>query len=162
MTPNKNASEQPEKRNKSLSIWIGVAVLVALIIGVYFYLKPADLFSKPANKESLALGKTVFNKHCVTCHGDEAAGENKAFIKGGIKEDGGYWAPALNGTAHTWHHPDQALFEIIKKGSIASDSPMRAFENRLNDEKIVAVIHYFQSLWPPEVKLRAAQRNMEK
>ena len=68
-----------------------------------------------------------------------------------MKDQGGYLAPALNGTGHAWHHPDEVLFRIIHEGSIAEDSPMRGFAGKLSDSEIVASIHYFKSLWPEEI-----------
>jgi hypothetical protein len=80
-----------------------------------------------------------------------AVGENFHHPMGGMKDQGGYLAPALNGTGHAWHHPDAVLFNIIQEGSIAEDSPMRGFAGRLSDAEIVASIHYFKSLWPKEI-----------
>ena len=39
----------------------------------------------------------------------------------------------------------------IQEGSIAEDSPMRGFDEKLSDAEIVASIHYFKSLWPKEI-----------
>ena len=73
----------------------------------------------------------------------------------------GYLAPALNGTGHAWHHPNSVLFKTIKHGSIASDSSMRAFSNRLSDKEIVMIIHYFKSLWPDPIREKHSNLNKE-
>ena len=57
-----------------------------------------------------------------------------------------------SGTGHAWHHPNSVLFKTIKHGSIASDSSMRAFSNRLSDKEIVMIIYYFKSLWPDPIR----------
>ena len=88
-------------------------------------------------------------------------GQNQYFPMGGISKDGSYLAPALNVTGHAWHHPDSVLFKTIKHGSIASDSSMRAFSERLSDEEIVLVIQYFKSLWPESIREKHAKFNQE-
>ena len=103
-------------------------------------------------------GSDLFNVNCSPCHGDQAAGENPARVIGGNKPDGGYWAPALNGTAHAWHHSPAFLFQRIKNGSPQQGSPMRGWKGRLSDQEIHAVIAYFQSLWPENRRQRYRQR----
>ena len=131
------------------------ALLLALIVGLFLF-EPWSLFSKPIweqvpSSESIAKGEQIFVANCAACHGEKAVGENLQRPLGGMKDQGGYLAPALNGTGHAWHHPDETLFRIIQEGSIAEDSPMRGFAGRLSDSEIVASIHYFKSLWPEEI-----------
>ena len=76
-------------------------------------------------------------------------------------DEDGYLAPALNGTGHAWHHPNSVLFKTIKHGSIASDSSMRAFSNRLSDKEIVMIIYYFKSLWPDPIREKHSNLNKE-
>ena len=76
-------------------------------------------------------------------------------------DGGGYLAPALNGTGHAWHHPNSVLFKTIKHGSIASDSLMRAFSDRLSDKEIVMIIHYFKSLWADPIQEKHSNLNKE-
>jgi mono/diheme cytochrome c family protein len=110
----------------------------------------------------IASGETLFAQNCAACHGDKAAGENSRFLKGGEKPGGSYWAPALNGSAHTWHHPPDALFRIIKDGSPASNSPMRGWGDRLKDPDIHSLLAYLQSLWPDPLRRRYEQALMSK
>ena len=132
-----------------------IALLLALVVGLFLF-EPWSLFSKPIweqtpSSKSIAEGKQVFATNCAVCHGEMAVGENFHHPMGGMKDQGGYLAPALNGTGHAWHHPDAVLFNTIQEGSIAEDSPMRGFAGRLSDAEIVASIHYFKSLWPKEI-----------
>ncbi|MEN8142773.1 MAG: cytochrome c, partial [Thermodesulfobacteriota bacterium] len=61
-------------------------------------------------------------------------------------------APALNGTAHTWHHSPSYLFKYIKKGPPFKDSPMPSFGNEFNKQEILATISYIQSLWSEPIR----------
>ena len=85
--------------------------------------------------EVLALGETVYQENCMSCHGENG--------EGGV-------GPGLNGSAHSWHHPDQQLISVIRDG--IPDSQMVALGDKLSDEEIEAVIHYFQNWWSPEQK----------
>ncbi|MEE8435324.1 MAG: cytochrome c [bacterium] len=110
--------------------------------------------SMAASPEQIARGKALFAKNCAICHGPQARGQNPLSPRGGRTSAGAYLAPALNGTGHAWHHPADALFETIKNGSLASDSPMRGFEGRLGDGEIRDVLGYLFSLWPPQIRAR--------
>lgn len=102
----------------------------------------------------IARGESLFSRNCASCHGNKAVGESPRNAKGGAKPGGGYWAPALNGTAHAWHHPPDGLFRIIEQGSPAADSSMVGWGGRMSGEEIHAVLAYLQSLWPEELRLR--------
>lgn len=104
--------------------------------------------------EQIRRGQAVFRENCAVCHGADASGENPEHWAGGFKDDGGYWAPALDGTAHAWHHSPASLFDTIKNGSPAADSSMRGWDGKISDADICAVIAYLLSLWP-EAKRRA-------
>ena len=102
-----------------------IALLLALIVGLFLF-EPWSLFSKPIweqvpSSESVTEGEQIFAANCAACHGEKAVGENLQRPLGGMKDQGGYLAPALNGTGHAWHHPDEILFRIIQEGSIAED-----------------------------------------
>lgn len=132
--------------------WVGVAILVLLGVGAYLI---GSSSGAPANYSDPALisrGAELFALNCATCHGTAAIGENAAAVKGGSKPGGGYWAPALNGTAHAWHHPPDGLFQVIKEGSPARDSSMRGWKGSMSDREIHGVIAYMQSLWPEALR----------
>lgn len=97
-------------------------------------------------------GKTLFHTHCSVCHGQEGTGEDPQWLNGGWREDGTRIAPALNGTAHAWHHEPQLLYSYVKDGSIDTTSPMPSFGDQLTDEQIWSVIRYIQSLWPEKIR----------
>jgi len=143
---------------KKGTILICLGIAATILVGTYWFSKPKDLWSQPVTAETITRGAKLFQANCAACHGSGGIGERAETPKGGMKDDGSYIAPALNGKGHAWHHPNSMLFQTVKKGSIAEDSSMRAFEGRLSDEEIVTIIHYFQSFWPQEVLERRAQR----
>jgi mono/diheme cytochrome c family protein len=149
------------------TFWISrlfiVIVPLIFLLGVYIYQQnsfPLDSLSRTPSQIELSQGSELFAQNCSSCHGVEGVGQNPESPNGGMLDEGGYLAPALNGTGHAWHHPNSVLFKTIKHGSIASDSSMRAFSNRLSDKEIVMIIHYFKSLWPDPI--REKHSNLDK
>lgn len=96
----------------------------------------------------LARGEKVFKQNCASCHGDRAQGAPNWEKPG---PDGKYPAPPLDGSAHAWHHPRVALEKVIKQGTQKIGGNMPAWQGKLNDAEIDAVILYFQSLWPDQI-----------
>jgi len=133
--------------------WVMVAVAVGAVL--YFWgrawLGGDDGAADPA---TIARGGAVYAQHCAECHGPQAAGQVPGLPQGGANPAGGYFAPALDGSGHAWHHPPDALFGIVKHGSPAADSPMKGFAGKLSDADIRAAIAWLQSLWPPEIRRR--------
>ena len=71
-------------------------------------------------------------------------------------------APPHDASGHTWHHPDQLLFEITKFGGQKNApegfiSAMPEFGDILNDEEIWASLAYIKSRWPENIRKRHAQ-----
>ena len=150
------------------TFWISrlfiVIVPLIFLLGVYIYQQnsfPLDSLSRTPSQIELSQGSELFAQNCSSCHGVEGVGQNPESPNGGMLDGGGYLAPALNGTGHAWHHPNSVLFKTIKHGSIASDSSMRAFSNRLSDKEIVMIIHYFKSLWPDPIREKHSNLNKE-
>ncbi|MFQ5856680.1 MAG: c-type cytochrome [Anaerolineae bacterium] len=69
----------------------------------------------------VVLGQEVFARVCAQCHGAQAEGH--AYPP----------ASALNGSEHTWHHPDVQLREWIKNGKLGM-AQMPAYGGELTDE----------------------------
>jgi mono/diheme cytochrome c family protein len=115
---------------------------------------PAD----PGDAAQVSAGRIVYEAHCASCHGANLEGQPN------WKErlaDGKLPAPPHDATGHTWHHPDQQLFEITKRGvaAIVADyqSDMIGFGDRLSDRDIWNVIAYIRSTWPVEIQARQAE-----
>ena len=117
---------------------------------------PAAATQDPAR---LALGGTLYGAHCAACHGADLEGEPNWRQR---KPDGLLPAPPHDETGHTWHHPDQQLFEITKRGTAALIGPdyqtaMGPFADVLVDDEIWAVLAYIKSRWPENIRTRQAE-----
>lgn len=90
-------------------------------------------------------GASLFQTHCQSCHGVEAVGET---LSTRAMTDKSYkLAPALNGSAHAWHHTDAALLKTILEGSSQEGSRMKGFKGPLAEKDAEALIAYMKSLW---------------
>ena len=115
------------------------------------------IVSRPAvDPAILAQGKTLFATHCAACHGDRAQG---AANWQQVGPDGKYPPPALDGSAHAWHHPTAVLRQVIRNGTQRIGGNMPPWRDRLNDAEIDAIIAWFQSLWPDEIFAAWADMN---
>ncbi len=90
-------------------------------------------FIESTSPDVLALGETVYKENCMSCHGENGEG---------------HIGPALNGSDHTWHHPDPQLVATIRDG--IPGTQMVGLGDKLSDEEIEAVISYFKQWWPAE------------
>jgi len=125
---------------------IFIITIIAFLAGC----SPGENETSP--ESNIALGESVFNKNCVSCHGSKGVGLAKNWkVK---DENGNYPAPPLNGTAHTWHHSPSDLLYTINKGGGDMGGQMPAFEGRLNEDEKQALIDYIYSLWPSEIQTK--------
>jgi len=116
--------------------------------------------SGPKNTAEVMRGRTVFKENCQVCHGEKGAGLVKNWRE--PQADGKYPAPPLNGTAHTWHHPESLLLSTINNGGAAIGGSMPAFKDKLSDKDKRAVLSYVQSLWPEKTYQMWLSRNQGK
>ena len=118
---------------------------------------------KPDDRRVLAVGKTLYAENCATCHGVNLEGEVEDWRSPG--PDGLMPAPPHDESGHTWHHPDEILFEITKYGIVAAanlknyNSAMPIYEDVLTDAEIIAVLSYLKSTWPDEIRNRHDEMN---
>lgn len=126
---------------------------------------PADrLFEEkpePEDAERLAVGQALYADHCASCHGALLEGQPswKEHLPNGQLP-----APPHNETGHTWHHPDDYLFETTKLGGQATApagflSAMPGFEGTLSDDEIWMVLDFIKSRWPAEIRERQRSRS---
>ncbi len=100
-------------------------------------------------------GELLFRDNCSSCHGVNA--EATANWKQ-TDSNGKYPPPPLDGSAHTWHHSLESLKLTIREGGAQIGGMMPAFEAKLNEGDMDAVIAYFQSKWPePTYRLWAGR-----
>jgi mono/diheme cytochrome c family protein len=111
------------------------------------------------SKPDLSAGKALYTQHCAACHGAKLEGQPNWRSK---LPNGRMPAPPHDDSGHTWHHPDEVLIGITKRGLVPPYAPpgyesdMPAFAGTLSDEEIRAVLAYIASHWSAEVrKLRA-------
>lgn len=114
----------------------------------------------PSDPQLVALGQEIYQEQCASCHGGTLQGEPNWRQR---KPSGALPAPPHDPTGHTWHHPDQQLFAIIKKG-IAPFAPqgyvsdMPGFGGVLSDREIWASLAYIKSTWPKQIRQEQARR----
>ncbi len=88
-------------------------------------------------------GKKIFDEFCQECHGPNAIGEPMENIAGTDFAP----APALDNSAHAWHHSNQAIVETILEGSQQEGSRMVAWKEELSKTDAKNVLTYMKSLW---------------
>ena len=102
------------------------------------------------NAETIALGRTIYETQCAACHGAQLEGQPDWQMP---LPSGRLPAPPHDATGHTWHHPDDILFRIVKEGTAAIvgggyESDMPGSADVLSDAEIRAVLAYIKSTWP--------------
>jgi mono/diheme cytochrome c family protein len=112
---------------------------------------PAGLL-RPGDQEVVTLGARIYRENCASCHGAALEGQPDWQSPG---SDGRLPAPPHDETGHSWHHPDQVLFDLTKHGvqkfagaDYSSDMP--AFADVLTDAEIIAVLSFIKSRWPAQ------------
>ena len=112
--------------------------------------KHVGLRADAENAETIALGRTIYETQCAACHGAQLEGQPDWQMP---LPSGRLPAPPHDATGHTWHHPDDILFRIVKEGTAAIvgggyESDMPGFADVLSDAEIRAVLAYIKSTWP--------------
>ena len=101
-------------------------------------------------------GQEIFASTCAACHGAAGEGQPNWHIR---NEDGTLPPPPLNGTGHTWHHPDGWLYRVVSQGGKIQESPsvpgfksaMPAFGETLSHQEVINVLNYVKSLWADKI-----------
>lgn len=96
------------------------------------------------NADTIGKGRAIYEDNCAACHGDKGVGERPD--DPGAQDEFGFVAPAMDDSAHAWHHPDAQLLETIRDGSPRNER-MQAWKDELSDTDINNVIAYIKSLW---------------
>ena len=148
-------------KKPSFTIVIGGIAVLALAAIAAGYLgvggfKTAVTFADAGNVELVALGQEIYTAECAACHGVRLEGQPNWRSR---LANGSLPAPPHDETGHTWHHPDQFLFDITKHGGAKNASAgfvsgMPAFGGKLADRHIWAALAYIKSRWPEPVRQR--------
>ena len=142
------------------------AALILAALGVFLRQNAqtaAPQSADPTDPRLVARGTVVYQQACASCHGANLEGQASWRQR---KADGTLPAPPHNGTGHTWHHPDQMLFDLTKWGTTAVvgggyKSTMPGFSTVLDDGDIWAVLAFIKSRWPPEIQAAHAARQAD-
>jgi len=135
-----------ESKRRKGAILVGVVVA---ILGTAAFLIFGNFASdrRQGDPQQIARGQTLYGQHCASCHGVQLEGQDNWQQRGA---DGLLPAPPHDETGHTWHHPDQQLFQIVRRGTAALvgggyKTTRTGFADRLSDADIEAVIAYIKS-----------------
>jgi mono/diheme cytochrome c family protein len=136
-----------------------MAYVVTLATTMFAFGMAPAAHASADNDQRLALGKKVYDARCASCHGANLEGQGNWRQR---LPSGRLPAPPHDATGHTWHHADRFLIEITKFGVTpfapkGYESDMPAFEGKLGDAEIQAVIEFIKSTWPPNIRARQAQ-----
>jgi len=128
------------------------------------FIVPIAAHAENTANDQLKRGELVYKRFCSLCHGANLEGQKNWRTR---KPDGRLPAPPHDETGHTWHHADEILFGITKKGMVPPYAPpdyksdMPAWEDTLSDDDIWAVITYIKSRWPEKARKIQADINNE-
>lgn len=149
----------PSLIRKQVLLPVITVALLAAGLGAYLYIgsrpAPASLTLQPDDTALVARGQQVYLANCASCHGGKLEGQANWRER---NAQGMLPAPPHNETGHTWHHPDEMLFELTKYGvaKVANmpdyPSAMPTYEGRLSDADIIAALSWIKSQWPAEVR----------
>ena len=117
---------------------------------------------RPDDPAVLVQGKRIYDTHCAACHGAQLQGQPNWRIR---DASGRLPAPPHDASGHTWHHPDEVLFDITKfgVGKAANlkdyDTAMPVYDKILSDEEIVAVLSFIKATWSPGIRRKQDEVN---
>jgi len=122
-------------------------VILAVFVG-WRYASTAS--TDVASADIIAQGRQIYVDQCAACHGADLEGQpdwRTPLASGRLP------APPHDESGHTWHHPEEVLFRIVKEGTAAVvgggyESDMPGFADVLSDAEIRAVLDYIKSTWP--------------
>jgi mono/diheme cytochrome c family protein len=143
-------------------LFAAAALPVVFIAGGAFWFSTTPSGADADNPKLVALGSTIYTQQCVSCHGAHLEGQ--ANWKERLP-NGRLPAPPHDASGHTWHHPDQQLFDITKNGPSGIlpgyESDMPAFKGKLTDREIWTVLAFIKSTWPPDIRARQERINKQ-
>ena len=98
-------------------------------------------------------GAVLYADNCASCHGVNLQGQDNWQ---NATSNGRALAPPHDESGHTWHHPDEQLFQIVKFGTAALvgnsyESDMAGYSGVLSDAQILATMAFIKSTWPADI-----------
>ena len=150
-----------EMNNTSLPATASALLAAALLLAACDSPKSAaGIALRTDDPQVLTQGRAIYQAQCAACHGARLEGQpnwRERDVAGRLP------APPHDASGHTWHHPDQVLFDIVKYGVAKAanlkdyDSAMPAYEGTLSDGEIVAVLAWIRAQWPEGIREQQRQ-----
>jgi len=150
---------------------VGLLALLLVAGAGYFSLRVSNRQAaapvhslRPDDPQVLRVGARLYAQQCAACHGARSEGQPSWRVRG---PDGLLPAPPHDASGHTWHHPDEQLFAITKQGlAQLNNQPdyrtaMPIYDGVLSDNEIVAVLSWIKAQWPPEIRQRHDEINVQ-
>lgn len=114
---------------------LGLIVAVVLLTGLH--VEPGRTLANPVERtqESIERGSALFARNCVSCHGEQGAGD------GPLADT--LPAPPANFTVHVPFHPDGVLFAWITAGIRGTGMP--AWSPQLSDQERWDLVNFLRA-----------------
>jgi S-disulfanyl-L-cysteine oxidoreductase SoxD len=147
-----------------LVLGVALGVVAFLLLRMKGPEPPSVIALQPGDAQVVQQGAQIYQAHCAACHGAQLQGQPNWQERDG---NGLLPAPPHDASGHTWHHPDEVLFRIMKEGvgKVANikdyRTAMPVYEGVLSDADIVAVLSWIKAQWPPELRERHDQINAQ-
>ena len=140
---------------------VGLLIVAWFLPSISTDSKTNEIVIDIGDRQAIVLGQAFYAAECAACHGIDLEGQANWRVR---LPNGRLPAPPHDLSGHTWHHPDAQLFAMTKYGVAALaggdyQSDMPAYEDRLSDNEILAVLAYIKSTWPAEIRARHDQIN---
>ncbi|MEY4084013.1 MAG: hypothetical protein RL483_1382 [Pseudomonadota bacterium] len=150
------------KPSRLLLLTLTLGLVSPSVLASLWTSSPKDLL-KPTDAKIISKGQQVYDMSCAACHGSKLQGQ----FNWQSRDARGYLpAPPHDPSGHTWHHPSEQLFNMVKFGiqhyaGANYKSHMPKFERALSDEQIIAVLSYIKSTWPKDIQAKHDQINQQ-
>jgi mono/diheme cytochrome c family protein len=136
---------------------VAAAVALAAIATYVTVVMP----QQPEQHSDATRGAVVYAVNCAGCHGHKLEGQPDWHR---VNAAGRLPAPPLDGAGHGWRHSNAELFHMVKFSVLDEAGPgyqtdMPAFDGRLTDDDILAVIAYIHAQWPSGIQAAQAFLN---
>ncbi len=97
------------------------------------------------NSEAEKRGRELYVEKCQFCHGIDGIGET--YTKQALTDQKYLMAPALDESAHAWHHTDEQLAETILEGSPRTPRMPAGKSSGISAADARDLVAYIKSLW---------------
>lgn len=136
---------------------VGAAIVLAAAATYVTVLVP----HQRAQHSDTGHGAAVYAANCAGCHGQKLEGQPDWHH---LNAAGRLPAPPLDGTGHGWRHSNAELLHMVKFSVLDQAGPgyqtdMPAFDGKLSDADISAVLAYIHSRWPSGIQAAQAFLN---